>query len=381
MQIEVLGANCKWFCTGHKIFPAMLEAIERAQRSVFLETYIFSTGPLGDRFRDALVQARLRGVKVQVLIDALGSYSLSSGFWKPLSGVGGEVRRFNPLALNRIGIRDHRKLLVCDEQVAFVGGFNIAPEYDGDGVTCGWCDLGLRIEGPLARQLADSFEEMFQRADFQRKPLAGLRQPRAKRVVVGRRERLLLSGPGVGLNPIKRSLRADLRRARSVQIMVGYFLPTLRLRRQLIRIARAGGRVQLLLAGKSDVWLSQLAARNLYRRFLRAGVEIYEYQPQVLHAKLFIVDDVVYAGSANLDQRSLNLNYEMMVRLEEPALVAQAREIFEQTRRHCRQVTLGMWQKTRTVWSRLKQQMAYWLLVRLDPYLARRQWRGWAGLL
>jgi cardiolipin synthase len=376
MQIEVPGANCKWFCTGNEVFPAMVEAIAAAQESVCLETYIFSTGPLGERFRDALVEARRRGVAVRVLIDAFGSYSLSSSFWRPLILAGGEVRRFNPLALNRLGIRDHRKLLVCDERVAFVGGFNIAPQYNGDGVTSGWRDLGLRIEGPLARELGEAFEEMFERADFQRRPLAGLRRPRTKRVVVGRRERLLLSGPGVGLNPIKRWLREDLKRAHSVQIMVGYFLPTWRLRRQLIRIARGGGRVQLLLAGKSDVWLSQLAARSLYRRFLRAGVEIYEYQPQVLHAKLFIVDDVVYAGSANLDQRSLNLNYEIMVRLEERALVEQAREIFEQTRQHCQQVTFGLWHKTRTVWSRVKQQTAYWLLVKLDPYLARRQWRG-----
>jgi cardiolipin synthase len=376
MQLEVPGVNGKWFCTGHEIFPAMLLAIEAAQKSVCLETYIFSTGPLGDRFREALVQARRRGVAVRVLIDAFGSYSLSSGFWRPLFAVGGQVRRFNPLSLNRLGIRDHRKLLVCDDQVAFVGGFNIAPQYDGDGVTCGWCDLGLMIEGPLARQLAESFEEMFQKADFQNKPLVRLKKSRTKRILVGRREKLLLSGPGVGLNPIKRSLRADLRHARSVQIMVGYFLPTWRLRRQLIRIARAGGRVQLLLAGKSDVWLSQLAARSLYRRLLKAGVEIYEYQPQVLHAKLFIVDNVVYAGSANLDQRSLNLNYEIMVRLEERALVDQARELFENTRRHCTQVTRGAWRKSRNVWSRFKQQTAYWLLVRLDPYLARRQWRG-----
>jgi cardiolipin synthase len=89
-----------------------------------------------------------------------------------------------------------------------------------------------------------------------------------------------------------------------------------------------------------------------------------------------IVDDVVYAGSANLDQRSLNLNYEIMLRLEERALVDQAREVFENTRRHGTQVTRGAWRKSRNVWSRFKQQTAYWLLVRLDPYLARRQWRG-----
>ena len=92
---------------------------------------------------------------MRVLYDALGSVGLSGAFWQPLRDAGGEVRVFNPLSVNRLGIRDHRKLLVCDERIAFIGGFNIATEYDGDGVSCGWCDIGLKIEGPLAGQLVD----------------------------------------------------------------------------------------------------------------------------------------------------------------------------------------------------------------------------------
>lgn len=376
MPLENPGLNYQWLRSGQEAFPAMLAAIDGAQKSVCLEIYIYAGGGIGIQFRDALVRARQRRAEVRVLMDGLGSYGLPAHFWQPLLSVGGEVRVFNPLALNRLGIRNHRKLLVCDDQVAFVGGFNIAPQYEGDGVTKGWCDLGLRLEGQLAAQLADTFDEMFSRAEFRHKRFVRLRRSAARRTVETSREQLLLSGPGRGLNPIKRALRRDLAAARDVQIMVAYFLPTWRLRRHLARIARQGGRVRLILAGKSDVTVSRLAGQSLYRRFLKAGVEIFEYRPQILHAKLIIIDDVVYVGSCNLDQRSLNINYELMLRFEDPEMAAQAREVFAATLERSRQVTREGWRRARSLWRRLKQHWAYFLLVRVDPYIARAQWRA-----
>jgi cardiolipin synthase len=310
-----------------------------------------------------------------VLIDAVGSIGLAAAFWQPLRAAGGEVRQFNPLALDRLGIRNHRKVLVCDERIAYVGGFNISSDYDGDGVTSGWCDLGLKVGGHLPEQLAATFEEMFARADFQHKRFIRLRRSTARKMVLTPHEQLLLSGPGRGPSPVKRALRGDLIRASNVQIMVAYFLPTWRIRRDLTRIARRGGTVQLILPGKSDVLVSQLAGQSLYRRFLKAGVQIHEYQPQVLHAKLIIADDVVYVGSANLDPRSLDINYELMIRFDHPDMAAQARVIFADRLAHCRQITREEWRKSRTIWRRLKQRWAYWLLVRIDPYIARRQWQ------
>src|SRR5256885_438390 len=139
---HVAASSCNWLCTGNDIFPAMLEAIEAATRSVCLETYIYSADALGEKFRDAMTRAAARGAKVRVLVDALGSMNVPNSFWQPLRQAGGKVRLFNPMLLNRFGVRDHRKLIICDEQVAFIGGFNIASEYEGDGVTCGWCDIG-----------------------------------------------------------------------------------------------------------------------------------------------------------------------------------------------------------------------------------------------
>src|SRR5882724_6620788 len=167
MLAECTPANCNWLCTGHEVFPAMLAAIDSAQRSICLETYIYAPDSLGQRFREALIRARQRGARVQVLYDALGSMSLSASFWDALRAGGGEVRQFNPLMLNRFGIRDHRNMLACDERVAFIGGFNIAMEYDGDGITSGWRDLGLKIEGSLAGELRKTFEEIFEKTDFQ----------------------------------------------------------------------------------------------------------------------------------------------------------------------------------------------------------------------
>jgi cardiolipin synthase len=354
----------------------MLAAVESARESVRLEMYIYSAGPLGDSFRAALTRAAQRGVKVSVLIDSIGSVSLAGNYWKPLEAAGGQARRFNPLALTRLGIRDHRKLLVCDERIGFIGGFNIAPEYEGDGITRGWFDFGLSVSGHLAEELAIAFDEMFERADFHHKRFMVLRKTDAKRTIYSRDEQLLLSGPGRGRSPIKRALRRDLARARNVQIVMAYFLPTWRIRRALARVTRTGGRVDLMLAGKSDVVVSQLAAQSLYRRFLMARLNIFEYEPQILHAKLIIIDDVVYVGSANLDQRSLNINYELMIRFDSAAIAAQAREFFAERRQHAREITLERWRASRSFWRRIKQRWAYFLLVRIDPYIARRQWRA-----
>src|SRR5690348_9667040 len=134
MLVAATGTQCTWLCSGQAFFGAMLAAVDEARFLICLETYIYSAGPLGQRFREALCRARRRGVKVRVLLDALGSYSLPGSFWRPLQDLGGEVRFFNPLSLYRLGIRNHRKVLVCDAKWVFVGGFNIASEYEGDGI-------------------------------------------------------------------------------------------------------------------------------------------------------------------------------------------------------------------------------------------------------
>jgi cardiolipin synthase A/B len=363
----------QWLRSGDEVFPAMLAAIDAAQTEVRLEIYTFAGDDLGIQFREALVNSRRRGVKVVVLLDAFGSQSLGTSFLDPLLAAGGEVRWFNPMLFKRLGYRDHRKVLVCDDTVAFIGGFNISTKYRGDGVHSGWRDLGLRVSGPLALPLAGAFDEMFARANSPQKAFARLRKSAAKRRVAAGAAELLLSAPGRGRNPFPRALDKDLAQARTVQIISAYFLPTWRIRRELARAARRGARVQLILAGKSDVYLSQLAGRSLYRRLLRAGVEIYEYQPQILHAKLIIVDDAVYAGSSNLDPRSLRINYELTLRFPDPELAARARACFADCLAHSQRIELAAWRKSRTWLHRIQQRWAYFLLVHVDISVARWQ--------
>jgi len=355
----------------------MLAAIAKARRSVRFEVYIFHASSAADQFLQALVNACKRGVKVRLLVDAFGSMPLPDSFWDVLRASGGEFRRFNPLHLNHLVFRDHRKILVCDESVAFVGGLNVAKEYSGDGIETGWRDLGIKIGGSLAGELATAFDDMFDAADFKHKPFTRLRKsPVVKAIPIPGGE-LLLSGPGRD-NPIKSALRDDLKTARSALIMSGYFLPPWRLRRELARLARNGGKVQLILPSRSDIPATLLAAQSFYRRLLAAGVEIYEYQPQILHAKLFIIDEMTYVGSANFDARSLNINYEVMLRFSTPDIAAEAREIFANDLAHCRRLDLKSWRKSRTLWERIKARAAYLLLARFDPFVARWQWRRFA---
>src|SRR6202012_5271825 len=269
--------------------------------------------------------------------------------------------RFNPLHLWRFAVRDHRKVLVCDGYTVFIGGFNIADEYDGDGVTSGWRDLGVQLSDlELAKDLGASFNILFALADFHRKPLMRLRLFKRKRSIrpVGN---LLFTHPGRGASPFQAALYRDLETATDVRIISAYFLPTRRLRRDLMRVVRRGGRVQLMLAGKSDVRVSQMAARSLYHRLLKAGVEIYEYQPQILHAKLIVCDSNTYLGSSNLDIRSLNLNYELMLRLQDKTVATEARAIFDELLAHCKKIERHAWQGLQSFWQRWHFHWAHFL--------------------
>ena len=171
---------------------------------------------------------------------------------------------------------------------------------------------------------------------------------------------LLLSEPGRGHRAFKRALLHDIARARNIQIISSYFVPTWRLRRALMRAARRGARVQLILSGQSDIEICRLASRSLYARLLRAGVEI---------------DDVIYAGSANLDARSLNINHELVIRIAAPETAAKARLLFEGDLAHCCPVDAKNWQTSRSFLTRLLEKAAYLLVARIDPHFTSLRWR------
>lgn len=363
----------KWLRTGDEAFVTMLDVIDRAQESVRFETYIFECGEPGDRFRTALIEAAKRGVIVFALVDAWGSMELPSDYWQPLIDAGGEFRWFNKQRFLKGTFRNHRKLLVADGHTAYVGGFNISSEHLGDGINWGWRDIGVLLNGPLAEGLAETFDRMFLRAELKHRSFLRVMKTGAHRIVDLPGGQIILSGPGRGFSRLKRALKADLKNAGQVQIMAAYFLPTHRLRVFLMRLAKRGVKVQLMLPGRSDVMLSQWASQRLYSRLLNAGVEIYEYQPQVLHGKMIIIDDAVYVGSANLDTRSLHINYELSLRLENPSLAEAARQEFAAALKYSQRIHPKPWRKSRDLFDRLRESFAYWLLARFDLYLARRQ--------
>jgi len=375
-ESAVAQADYTWLRNGREAVDGILDAIRHAEKSIRLEVFIFRAGAVGDVFREALVQAQRRGVRVRLMCDAFGSLSLMSSYWNELIEAGGEFRWFNPLQLNRIIYRDNRKIIVVDKKVAFIGGFNIGDEYCGDGLTCGWRDLGLKITGRLAVVLGEAFDDLYSRADCRHRRLQRIRHTRSDAVITSPEWTLLLTGPGRGHRALKQSLIHDFNQAMAIDIMSAYFLPNLRILRALNRAARRGARVRLILAGKSDIRLMRIATRGLFPSLLRAGVEIYEYHPQILHAKMVVADNVVYAGSANLDARSLSINYEVLARIPNAALAEQGREIFEHDLQHCRRIERRALRTASHPFSRIMERVAYFILARIDPYIARRQRRN-----
>jgi cardiolipin synthase A/B len=363
----------RWLETVDEAFEIMLPAVEAARESIRLEVYIYRLSPIGETVRDALIRACQRGVRVTVMVDALGSISLPDKFWDPFIEAGGKFKWFNPIKLKRLGFRNHRKSLIIDDQLAFVGGFNVAPEYQGDGISKGWHDLGLQVPESMAKELAASFDAMYALADYRHRRLARYRRSAVANLAETRDGQVLTNAPGRGPYLMKGTLLRDITKARTIDIISAYFLPPRQLRRALMRAARVGRPVRLILAGKTDVKLSQFASRHLYRSLLRSGVQIYEYQPQILHTKLYLFDDVFHVGSANMDKRSLLVNYELLVRVENPALAEIGRAFFNKTLENCVPIDRETWRTSRTFWAKMKERWAYFVLSKVDPYLTQLQ--------
>jgi cardiolipin synthase len=310
---HVRGAHrARWLATTDEAYAEMERRIDAATTSVRIETYIMREEGPALWLREALLRARARGVTVRMLLDAFGCEGVGAAFLEPLREAGAEVAIFNPRRFLRRTFRNHRKLLACDGEHAIVGGFNIAPEYVGDGVTQGWCDSGVYVGGPEVQRMERSFDAMFELAPFT--PQAFRRFQRAMRRLRAEPPqdsplRALFSGPRLRRGVLGHALRRDLAASRDVAIASAYFLPSTLLRRQLYRVARGTGRaygrgrVRLLLSGRSDVPMARLAAERLYTRLLSRRVRVFEYQPQNLHAKVVVMDSVVWAGSGNLDRR------------------------------------------------------------------------------
>lgn len=365
-------ASYHWLADGAEFFCRVLRAIHIAQKSLRVEVYIFANDPVGCRVRDALVAAAVRGVSVRLLLDSLGSAETANGFWDGFQRAGGQLRWFNPLNVRRLPIRNHRKLFVVDDRLGGVGGFNVAEEYSGDGIHRGWADLGLSVTGPAVAGLAAEFDRMWKAVEHPEgfRSLFGRGSRPPPRVVAPGVE-LLATGPGRSPGAFQTALKRDVAAARDVLFAVAYFVPTWSMRQMLREAANRGVRVRVIVPGKSDVEISRRAARHLYSTLLRRGVEIYEYEPQILHAKLYVTDVSAYVGSSNLDTRSLYINHELMLRLSGAQVVRRAWELGELLCSRSHRVDPATWSQSRGFFERTRDALAHWLLARADPYLSR----------
>ena len=355
----------------------MHAAIEGATRSVQLETYIWKPGRVADQFLKLLEAAARRGVGVELLLDSFGSDGLPDDYFAQLKAAGARITWFNPIRVLRYSFRNHRKLLAVDDEIAIVGGLNVADEYDGDGISVGWRDFAVELRGAVVTELASSFRLMWQLARFTPHSLRRFARACHRLPVRSNSTRLLVCGPGTRMRNMRLVLRADLRRANDVGVYAAYLVPPIHMRRAL-RAAAQRGVVRVITAAKSDVALVQWAAQRVYGFWLRSGVQLYEYLPQVMHGKLIVIDDIVYIGSANLDVRSLRINYELLVRIESAPLAAQVRATMSADILRSNQLHRPSWRASRHWWHVLRSWWAYLLLVRLDPYLQRRKLRRWA---
>ena len=309
---------------GAEAYPRMLAAIAAAARSVHLEVYSFASSGVGASFVQVLTDAARRGVAVRVLMDGWGSARAAHGIAVALRAAGCEVAVYHRLLALLIGhfVRNHRKLLLVDDEVAFLGGINIGDEYASNDTRLGWADLALQIRGPAAVRL-------------------GKRLRREKIGDWTGGVHIYLSSETGGRKLRKRYLKAFAAAQRLILVAHAYFLPDAGVIRALRRAARRGVTVRLLLAGRSDVPFIRAATASLYRRLLVSGVQIYEWTSSVLHAKAATIDNRRFlVGSFNLDPLSLS-NLESLVEVEDLEVVPRADAWIESHLQTARPITLA----------------------------------------
>ncbi|HRS16516.1 MAG TPA: phospholipase D-like domain-containing protein [Thermoanaerobaculaceae bacterium] len=333
---------------GDRVFPLMLAAIRSARSSIHFEPYIFTDSGIGREFVGSLAERARAGVAVRLLLDSWGTPGFGEVNERLLREAGARVVHFRPTSLRnlrKIHLRTHRKILVVDGKVGFTGGICIDDEWVGDGTDSGhWRDTMVRVEGPVVRQMQAAFarawleatrEVLTEQALFPELPAAN-----------GKRCQLMESTPGFDGSPARISFLVAVNAARqSIDITNAYFAPDRVALNALERAARRGVRVRLLLPGRfTDAPPTRHAGRSDYGTLLRAGIEVYEYQPAKLHAKTMVVDEKwASVGSTNLTPRSLFFNLEANLNVFDASFAAEMRAMFERDLARARRITYEEW--------------------------------------
>lgn len=374
------GNSFELMMDGHCFFPRLLEAMEQAHRSIDIELYLVESGHSADRVIHILTSAVARGVRVRCLFDGAGSRGLQEADRERLRTGGVDLRFYNPLNLwgGRANLhRDHRKLIVVDDQTAFVGGAGFTDEFciPDDAGHCLWHEQMLEVKGPVVADWVAVFQHQWQAVEGRRgrasTPHHRVRLPPRPDGEDGL-ARVSLTDGRVH-RELAHALLASIARAeQKVWLATPYFVPSWRFRRSLMRAARRGVDVRLLLCGEvTDHPAVRYAGQRYYRRLLAAGVRIYEYQPRFLHLKSVLVDDWVSLGSSNFDRWTLHWNLEANQNIIDRGMTRRVQESFQTDFAESREWTLSDWMalpwlhrmKIR-LWGMISRTTMFWLGIR-----------------
>ena len=344
----VAGNKVETLLNGDEIFASMLAAIAGARKTINFETYIYWSGDIGRRFADALAQRARSGVKVHLLVDWVGSQKMDKAMLEEMASAGVEIRKYHPLAwymLDKLNNRTHRKLLVVDGRVGFTGGVGIADEWSGHAQDPDhWRDTHFRIEGPAVAQMQAAFIDNW--TEVSGNILDGVDYFPREEEAGSQVAQLFHSSNEGGAESIHLMyLLAIAAATKSIDLSMAYFVPDDLATEALVAALKRGVRVRIILPGHhTDASLVRQASRAKWGPILRAGAEIYEYQPTMFHCKVLVVDGQwTSVGSTNFDNRSFRLNDEANLNVLDPAFAARQLADFQADLAKSRRVTYDEW--------------------------------------
>ena len=375
-EMDLEGNHLRVVDAGADLLAGLLALIDGARHHLKLYFYIFDTDASARLVLARLIRAARRGVAVTLVIDAFGSGASPTAFFDGLVKAGGRFGWFGERRTTRYLIRNHQKIAIADDARLVIGGFNIADGYFGIPPEDCWRDLGLWIEGPQVEAMVSWYGQLWRWVSSRKQKFRTLRAmvrlwPVAHPPVRGSAFRWLIGGPTQRLSPWAQAVKHDLDRGRRLDMIEAYFSPGQGMLRRLGRLARRG-EARLIMASKSDNGATVAAARLLYGPLLKRGAAIYEYRPCKLHTKLLVIDDAVYIGSANFDMRSLFLNLEVMLRIENADFAQAMRSYVSERIGESHAITPDVHDRRRGVMTFLTGWASYFLVGFLDYTVTRR---------
>jgi cardiolipin synthase len=347
----IVGGNrVETLVNGDEIFPAMLEAIRGAERSILFETYIYWSGEIARELTEALVERAHAGVRIHVLLDWLGSQRMDEALIQRMRDAGVHVERYHPIRwynLDRVNNRTHRKLLIVDGRIGFTGGVGIADEWLGHAEdSCHWRDNHYRVEGPVVAQMTAAFTDNWMKTHSQ--VLHGNDYFPPLDEAGGCQAQMFRSSRNEGSESARLLFLFSMAAAqRSLYIGSAYFVPDDMSIEALINAKKRGVQVEILVPGRHiDTELTRKASRSRWGKLLEAGIEIWEFQPTMFHCKLLVADECwVSVGSTNFDNRSFRLNDEANLNVLDRELAKRQIELFRRDKQRARLITLEDWRR------------------------------------